>query len=63
MTNDKAAYSVPEAAQVLGISKSLLYTLIGRGEIPYCRIGEKRILIPANKLKEWLNRQTVGGGE
>ena len=61
MGTKKVAYSVPEAAELLGISKSLVYTLIGRNEIPYCRVGEKRILIPANKLDEWLNQQTVGG--
>ncbi len=57
----KAAYSVPEAAKVLGISRSLMYTLVNKNEIPYCRIGEKRILIPAEKLHEWLNQQVVGG--
>lgn len=61
MGTKKVAYSVPELAKVLGISKSLVYTLISKNEIPYCRIGEKRILIPAEKLHEWLNQQVVGG--
>ena len=36
--------SITKAAGLLGISKSLCYQLIARGDIPTIRIGEKRRL-------------------
>lgn len=38
-------YSVVEAAACLGISRSLAYDAISRGEIPSLRIG-KRVVVP-----------------
>lgn len=48
-------YSVKEAAQVLGISKSLLYDELKRNPLfPRKMIGG-RIMIPAQKLTEYFN--------
>lgn len=41
----RKTYSVDEAAQVLGISRSLAYECIRTGEIPSVRFGS-RIVIP-----------------
>ena len=45
-----------EAAQVLRISKSKVYELAQSGSFPAIRIG-KRVVIPRDKLIEWLNNQ------
>ena len=47
------AFTVEEAASLLGISRSFAYEAIQRGEIPSMRIG-KRILVPKAALERHL---------
>ena len=37
--------TVREAAELVGISRTLAYELIARGELPHLRLG-RRILVP-----------------
>jgi excisionase family DNA binding protein len=39
--DDRLAYTVTEAAHVLGISRAFAYELAARGEIPVIRLGPK----------------------
>lgn len=48
--------SVPEAAAVLGISRAGAYELVHSASFPKVKIG-KRILVPKDKLIEWLDAQ------
>ena len=48
-----------EAAMVLRISKSKIYELAQSESFPVIRIG-KRVVIPRDKLIEWMNAQTEG---
>lgn len=52
---NKLAISVPEMAKVLGISRSMAYTLVNRADFPSARLGQ-RIVVPVDALKDWLNR-------
>jgi len=36
--------TVEEAAEVLGISRTLAYELVARGELPHLRLGRQRVL-------------------
>jgi len=45
--------TIPEAARLLGISRSAAYRAVARGEIPTIRIG-RRLLIPTGKLHTML---------
>jgi len=45
-----------EAAQVLGIGRSLVYELIARKEIPSVRLG-RCIRVPAESLRQWLRER------
>lgn len=45
-----------EAAEVLRISKSKVYDLAHTESFPAVRIG-KRVVIPRDKLIEWMNNQ------
>ena len=45
-----------EAASVLRISKSKIYDLARTESFPAVRIG-KRVVIPRDKLIEWMNNQ------
>ncbi|MBR4152003.1 MAG: helix-turn-helix domain-containing protein [Selenomonadaceae bacterium] len=49
----KKFFSVKEVAEILGVSKSLIYAKICNGQIPSRRIG-RRILIPATYVEEIL---------
>lgn len=56
----KLAYSVDEAAQVLGVSRSTVYTLIHRADFPALKIGNRQ-LISREGLAEWVRKQAGGG--
>lgn len=49
--------SVPEMAAALGISRSGAYELARSEGFPALRIGT-RIVIPKDKLQEWVDKQT-----
>jgi len=40
----RLAYSVAEAAQVLGVGKTTLYALMERGDLPFSKIGSRRLI-------------------
>jgi len=53
-----------EVAQRLGIGKTKVYDLIGRGELPTLRLGPRCLRVSASALDIWIERQTgpyVGG--
>ena len=49
--------SVPEMAAALGISRAGAYELARSEGFPALRIGT-RIVIPKDKLQEWVDKQT-----
>lgn len=51
---EKLVYSVQEAAELLGISKSYAYELVRNGTIPVLELGKKRV-IPKEKFNNWIN--------
>jgi len=51
----KLAYSVVEAAEVLGISKSQTYRAINDGTLPVVMIGHRK-LVPADELAAFVKR-------
>lgn len=54
MSADRLAFSVEEAADLLGIARGTAYDAVRRGSIPSIKIG-KRILIPREALVDMLN--------
>ncbi len=67
---ERLAYSPAEAAVVLGLSRPMVYQLMRRADFPSFKVGA-RTLIPAEGLREWVQRQggvdvmddrTEGGG-
>ena len=45
--------TVPEAAQLLGISRTHAYELVARGELVHLRLG-RRIVVPRHALNAML---------
>ena len=50
--------SANQVAQVLGISRANAYTLMHAKDFPTIQIG-KRMVVPKNKLIEWMEAQTA----
>lgn len=53
---EKLAYTVQEAADMLGIHRNTVYEEVHHGRIPSVRIG-RAIRIPADGLQKWLAGQ------
>lgn len=53
----RLAYSPQELAKTLGVSKSLIYQALERGEIPSVKLG-RRYIIPLAAIEKML----AGGG-
>ncbi len=56
---DRLTYSPTEAAQVLGVSRPTVYTLIKRDDFPAFKVGS-RTLISAEGLRRWVENQAEG---
>lgn len=57
---EKLTYSVPEAAELLGVSPAQMYILVKQTGFPVLMIG-RRLLIPCQKFKEWVDNQAAIG--
>ena len=53
---EKLVYSIREAAEVLGVSKSYLYLLVKQKEIPSLQLGKRRV-IPKTFLEQWIQEK------
>ena len=51
LVGGRLTLSVPEAAELLGISRALGYELVARGELPSLRLG-RRVVVPVARLAE-----------
>ena len=51
---EKLVYSIQEAAELLGISRSYAYELARNGTFPVLELGKKRV-IPKVKFDQWVN--------
>ena len=59
---DKKVYTVAEAATTLGVGKTTLYELINAGLIATYPLGERKTLIPAQALDDFVDFFYRGGG-
>jgi excisionase family DNA binding protein len=62
MNEEKLMLSVNEAAKYLGIGRTLAYQLSRSEGFPILTIG-KRVLVPIEGLKAWVNKKVEEGGE
>lgn len=51
---DKKTFNVSEASKILGVSRSLMYRVIHKGELPIIKLGN-RILISHYTIENILN--------
>ena len=57
---EKLTYSVVEAAEALGVSKTAMYQIIRTEGFPVIVLGNRR-LIPIEGLKRWVEEQAQKG--
>ena len=57
MPDSKPVLAVTEVAELLGISRSLAYDLVARGQLPAIHLG-RRIVIPRHALEALLSGRT-----
>lgn len=50
---EQLAYSVPEAAQAVGVSKRTIYNWVHMPGFPSRKIGNRRLIL-VEELREWL---------
>lgn len=60
MVVDKLAYSTAEVAEVLGVSRPTVYTLMRRADFPAFKVGS-RTLVSAEGLRAWVQAQVERG--
>ena len=48
--------TVPEAAEMLGISRNFAYELVKQGKLPVIRLGKKRLVIAKAALDRMLEK-------
>lgn len=53
---EKVVYNVTELANVLDISIASAYQLCRQPDFPAIRVSPRRIVIPVDGLKEWMQR-------
>lgn len=58
---DKLTYSAAETAEVLGVSRPVVYTLMKRADFPAFKVGA-RTLVSAEGLRAWVQAQCGAGG-
>ena len=58
--NEAELLRVSEAAIILAVSRTKVYEMAERGEIPIVRIGTP-VRVPRRRLVEWIEAQTTGG--
>lgn len=51
------AISPAEAARLVGLGKTKLYAVMGAGELPFLKIGTRR-LIRVTDLEAWIEKQS-----
>ena len=54
---EKMCMSPKDVADALGIGLNAAYSLCHREDFPAIRIGERRIVIPADAFRRWLDTE------
>jgi excisionase family DNA binding protein len=57
IATNRLLYTVAEAAETLGISRSHMYAALNRGELPVVRLG-RTARVPRLWLERWIAEQT-----
>ena len=59
MSTDTLVFSVPEAAEAIGVGEAKVYELVAGGRIPAIKWGPKTIIIPRQALENFLTEEAI----
>jgi len=62
-TADRLVYYIPEAAQALHCSRSLVYDLVKADKLPHVHQSEKGVVIPVVALERYLQERSEASNE
>ena len=62
MEKEKMTITVEEMATELGISRPVAQELVKRAGFPAIRVSPRRIIIPVEALRNWLNKNAGACG-
>lgn len=51
---ERKTYTIPEAAEIIGICSKVAYQMVTAGKLPCIRISDKKVVIPKVALDQWL---------
>lgn len=57
LPDDRLSVSIPDAADLLGVSAWLVRQMVKAGELPALRI-RGRVMVPTRALAEWVEKNT-----
>ncbi len=60
---DDKLYKVSEVAVYLRLSRSQVYAMIARRELPHVRLSKRRIIVREKDLKIWMESKAKECGE
>lgn len=55
---DKLLYRPTELIELLGCSRSKIYSLIAEGAIPHIKVGPRGIRVPAEGIRQWIREKS-----
>ncbi len=55
--SEKLTLTAKEAAESFGVSLPVMYEIVKRDDFPVIRVGRK-VIIPIDRFREWVNRQS-----
>lgn len=58
--NERIALSVPEAAELIGVSKSKMYEFARRSDADFVVRLDGRTLVSRSRLEAWIDRHAGG---
>lgn len=51
---NRLTVTIDEAAEILGIGRTLAYEMVRRGELPHLRLGPRKLVVPKKALDQLL---------
>jgi excisionase family DNA binding protein len=62
-SGDQLAASIQRASEISGLGRSSLYKAMKDGDLPYVKVGKRRLIIVDDLRADLMKRRRIGGSE
>jgi excisionase family DNA binding protein len=62
-SGDQLAASIQRASEISGLGRSSLYKAMKDGDLPYVKVGKRRLIIVDDLRAYLMKRRRIGGSE